>query len=188
MRKMMVQRIPRFVASPSRPLHVLVVLIPLLALPSILRAEEAGGLKVGAPAPRFTLKGYDGKTYKLSNYRGKKVVLLDFGRFTCIPCRSVVKDLEKLHKHYKNRGVQIFSVNLDGPFAKMAVPKGIAEFKLTFPVLLDTKAEVAEAYKVQTIPHLVVIDTKGIIRLNHLNYAPDLQKILSAQFDRYRLR
>ncbi|OIO90409.1 MAG: hypothetical protein AUJ92_18875 [Armatimonadetes bacterium CG2_30_59_28] len=77
------------------------------------------------------------------------------------------------------QGVQICSVNPDGPFAKTAVPKGIQKFKLTFPVLLDTKSEVADAYRVQTIPYLVLIGTKGTVRLNHLNYDPELQKIYS---------
>ena len=149
---------------------------------------EAPGLKTGTTAPSFTLKGWDGKTYKLSDFKGKKVVLLDFGRFTCIPCRSVVQDLQKLHAKYKDKGVRIFSVNLDGPFAQDAVPKGINEFKLTFPVLLDSKFAAAQAYKVQTIPQLYVIDTKGIVRLNHLGYDPNLQKILSAQFEKYRLK
>ncbi|NCO95457.1 MAG: hypothetical protein CO096_29560 [Armatimonadetes bacterium CG_4_9_14_3_um_filter_66_14] len=166
---------------------VMVALVATAVLAGeIPSAEEPAGLRVGTKAPAFTLKGWDGKTYKLSDFRGKKVVLLDFGRFTCIPCRSVVQDLEKLQAKYKNKGVQILSVNLDGPFAQEAVPKGIKEFKLTFPVLLDSKFEAAQAYKVQTIPHLYVVDTKGIVRLSHLGYDPDLQKILSEQFEKYR--
>lgn len=152
--------------------------------------ESAGkpGLKVGTKAPDFTLKDWDGKTCKLGAYKGRKVVLLDFGRFTCLPCRSVVQDLEKLQKQYKGHGVQILSVNLDGPFAQQAVPKGIEEFGLTFPVLLDSTFQVARRYKVETIPHLYVVDTRGIIRLSHLGYTPDLPKMLARVFDRYRPR
>lgn len=150
-------------------------------------AEEAPpGIKVGTKAPEFTLKDHQGKTYKLQDFRGKKVVLLDFGRFTCMPCRNVVQDLEKLHRKYKDQGVQIFSVNLDGPLAANMVPKAVEEFKLTFPVLLDTDYKVAQSFKVEVIPFLVLIDLQGVVRYTHLGYDKKLQQLLSDQFERYR--
>jgi peroxiredoxin len=159
----------------------------VLGLGLLWAAEEAPpGIRVGTQAPEFTLKDPQGKTYKLQDYRGKKVVLLDFGRFTCQPCRNVVQDLEKLHQKYKDQGVQIFSVNLDGPLAARVVPKGIEEFKLTFPVLLDTDYKVAQSYKVEVIPFLVLIDLQGVVRYTHLGYDRQLQKLLSDQFERYR--
>ena len=160
--------------------------LALTAASRVCSAEEQPGLKVGTKAPGFTLKGWDGKTYKLSDLKGKAVVLLDFGRFTCLPCQSVVQDLEKLHKKYKGKKVRIFSVNLDGAAAKEAVPKGIKQFKLTFPVLLDAKFETANAYMVETIPHLVLIDTKGIIRLNHVGYDKKFMGMMTKQFEKYR--
>jgi len=159
----------------------------MLGLGLLWAAEEAPpGIKVGTKAPEFTLQDHQGKTYKLQDYRGKKIVLLDFGRFTCLPCRFVVQDLQELHRKYKDQGVQIFSINLDGPWAAQAVPKGIEEFKLTFPVLLDKDFKVAQSYRIETIPFLVLIDLQGVVRYTHLGYDKQLPKWLSAQFEKYR--
>lgn len=158
-----------------------------LGLVALGAAEEAPpGIKTGTKAPEFTLQDLAGKTYKLQDYRGKKVVLLDFGRFTCMPCRYVVQDLQKLHQKYKDQGVQIFSVNLDGPLAAQVVPKEIEEFKLTFPVLLDKNFQVTQNYKIETIPFLVLIDLQGVVRYTHLGYTKNLQKLLADQFEKYR--
>ncbi len=153
---------------------------------SAVAAPDAAELKVGAKAPEFTLKDIKGKTYALKDYRGKKVVLLDFGRFMCRPCQYVVQRLEKLQRRYKDKGVQIFSVNLDGPFAERVVPMGIEHFQLTFPVILDSDFKVAESYKVETIPYLVLIDTKGVVRFTHVVRDPEFEKTLVDQIDKYR--
>ncbi len=153
---------------------------------ALLAAAHAEGLSVGARAPGFTLKTLAGKPYRLSDYKGKSVVILDFGRFTCLPCRDMLKDLQKLQAKYQGQGVRIFQVNLDGPLAGRVVPKGLRELGVTFPILQDAEFRVAEAYKVQTIPHLVLVDTQGRVRFTHTGYEPGLRAKLVAQVDKYR--
>jgi len=155
----------------------------------VLAAASAAfaAIKVGSSAPDFALKdAVKANTYKLSDYRGKKVVLLDFGRLTCQPCRQVLTVLQKLEKHYAGKGVQIFSVNLDGPLTDRVVPKGIQDLKITFPVLLDRDYAVAKAYGVETIPFLVLVDTRGVARLVHVGYQDDLEAKLTNLIDQYR--
>jgi peroxiredoxin len=169
----------------SRAIRVSFVAIAVVSVISLVWAE---GLSVGTKAPAFTLKTLAGKPYRLADYRGKSVVVLDFGRFTCLPCRSVIQDLQKLQLKYRGKGVQIFSINLDGAMAARVVPKGIQELQVTFPVLLDTDGKVCAAYKVETIPHLVVIDRQGKVRYAHTGYEPDMRARLSQQIDKYRAK
>ncbi|MEN6642016.1 MAG: TlpA disulfide reductase family protein [Armatimonadia bacterium] len=149
-------------------------------------AAHAEGLSVGTKAPNFTLKTLGGKSYQLSSYKGKSVVVLDFGRFTCMPCRDMLKDLQKLQAKYKGQRVQIFSVNLDGGMAPRVVPKGIKDLGVTFPVLQDSASKAATAYKATTIPYVVVVDRQGIVRFSHMGYDGSLRSKLDTLIAKYR--
>ena len=170
--------------SLSRSVALVTTIGMALAVP--LLALAAPALQRGKAAPNFKLTTLDGKAYQLQAYRGKSVVVLDFGRLTCLPCRSVVSDLQKLQRKYRGKGVQIFSVNLDGSLACRVIPRGVQEFGLTFPILVDKDYKVAEAYGCETIPYLVLVDSKGIVRWAHVGYETDLVTRLSQLIDKYR--
>jgi peroxiredoxin len=165
--------------------RILIIALVTAWLVSIVVAAPAEGLKVGSKAPNFTLKTLDGKSYQLSSYLGKRAVLLDFGRFTCLPCRDMLKDLQKLQVKYKGQKVQIFSINLDGGMAPRVVPKGIKELGVTFPVLQDPGEKVSTTYRATTIPHLVLIDKQGIVRFTHTGYDAGVRAKLDALIAKY---
>lgn len=70
-------------------------------------------IKVGEPAPDISLPDPDGNIRKLSDLKGK-VVLLDFWASWCGPCRKSNPELVKTYKKYKDKGFTVFSVSLDG--------------------------------------------------------------------------
>ncbi|MBN2445144.1 MAG: TlpA family protein disulfide reductase [Phycisphaerae bacterium] len=169
----------------TRTIGALVAVTFLLSVCSAAYCAESK-LKPGSKAPNFTLKDMSGKTYKLAAFRNKRVVVLDFGRFICEPCRVTMKNLQKLQAKYKNKGVQILAVNLDGAMAAEKVPEAIKELGLTYPVLLDTEYKTFDAYKGTLIPYVVVVDTKGIVRYAHTGFEADLTTKLPIIIEKHR--
>jgi len=127
---------------------LLVALLTLaLNLPGMAQAEE--GLKVGDAAPDFTLPASDGKTYKLSDFKGKKAVVIAwfpraFTRGCTIECKSLAANSAKLNKFE----AAYFMASVD-PVDGEKGNKAFAESEnATFPILADSTTRVASAYGV----------------------------------------
>ena len=75
-------------------------------------------IKVGQMAPNIKMKSPDGKTYSLSDLKGK-VVLIDFWASWCGPCRRENPSVVKTYNEYSKKGFEIFSVSLDGIHPKV---------------------------------------------------------------------
>ncbi len=115
-------------------------------------------LSKGDTAPDFTLTELSGKTIQLGTYRGK-YVLLHFWAPWCNICLRELGSLERLNQKFKDSGLEIISVVEDE-----IPPADIKHFfKITFPVLLDLKGEVADTYMVYQVPQTFLISREGII-------------------------
>ena len=113
-------------------------------------------------APDFTLTNYDGKTVKLSDYAGK-IVVLEWFSYECPFARynyektTAVNDLVN---KFKDKGVVFLAINSTG-HQESAKNKEFAEqFKVSHPILNDSKGTVGKAYGAQTTPHTFIIDAK----------------------------
>jgi peroxiredoxin len=125
--------------------------------------------EVGHPAPDFTLPTLTGNTIRLSDFRGKKTVLINFWATWCAPCRLEMPTMEKAYQKYKGNGLEILAISVDaGP--KSAVKNFMDELRLTFPALLDPKMEVLHLYRLSAIPASYLVDKHGIIRFKELGY------------------
>jgi peroxiredoxin len=167
------------------------VAVSLLLLGLSLVILQAGGSRaalevrpeVGYLAPDFALPSLDGKTVRLSDFRGTKGVFLNFWATWCGPCRLEMPTMEKAYQEYKGRGLEILAVSIDaGP--KSVVKNFMQELKLTFPALLDPDMEVLRGYRFFAIPASVLIDKQGIIRHREQGYRdwtePESRKLLEA--------
>ena len=105
----------------------------------------------------FSLQDLTGKTWKLSDLRGK-VVVVNFWATWCPPCRKEMPDLQALHDRFAAQNLVILAISDEQPGK---VQSFIQERKVTFPVLLDPGRKVNEAFVVEGIPKTFVFDRDG---------------------------
>ena len=109
-------------------------------------------------AEDFALPMPNGSSFRLSDHRGK-TVLVNFWATWCPPCREEMPAMERLYQRHKDRGLMLVAVSIDADPA--LVPPYLKASKLTFPVALDAKAEVANKYGVRALPSSFVVDRAG---------------------------
>jgi thiol-disulfide isomerase/thioredoxin len=128
------------------------------------------GAPLDAMASDFTLQDMSGKTLRLSDFKGK-VVLLEFWATWCPPCRASAPGLEKLYKAYKDKGLVLLAVSMDeGGWDE--VKSFIRENGITYTVLKGTE-DVAVKYQVRTIPLMLVLNKEGKISKRYLGMGSD---------------
>jgi len=113
------------------------------------------------PAPEFTVFGSDGETHKLSDFRGKPVVL-NFWASWCGPCKSEMPDFQEAYEKY-GQNIHFLMVNCttSGRETMADAKKLIADEGYTFPVYYDTRGEASAAYGTYSIPMTFFIDAEG---------------------------
>ncbi len=137
---------------------------------------------IGGTAPDFTQITPDGKEMKLSELRGK-VVLVDFWASWCGPCRRENPNVVKLYNKYKEKGFEILGVSLDNSRDRWLA--AIEQDGLTWYHVSDLKGwqnAVAKLYSVSSIPHTILLDAEGKIIARNLR-GPALEQKLAELFE-----
>ena len=114
------------------------------------------------PAPKLELRDVEGRVLRLSDYKGK-VVLLNFWATWCAPCRAEMPDLVKWQREYKSQGLQVVGVTYP-PVELAEVREFIKSIKVNYPVALGDERTKAMFDEGETLPVTAVIDKKGMIR------------------------
>ncbi len=120
-------------------------------------------------APDFALRTLEGNTVRLSEYRGQRVVLINFWATWCPPCRLEMPTMQQIYSEYKAKGFEILAVNIE-PNAKQEIRDFIRELRLTFPIALDPDMKVSRKFRVIGLPVSILIDRQGIIRAKEVGY------------------
>jgi peroxiredoxin len=122
------------------------------------------GLQEGNKAPNFQLKTLNGADVKLSDLRGKKVIL-NFWATWCPPCKAEIPHMQDFYVSRDKTKVEILAINLT---TSEKNPGNVKEFvkdrNVTFPVLLDQDGDIGAQYQAITIPTSYLIDSQGIVR------------------------
>ncbi len=131
--------------------------------PSARGGKDAASRKA---APDFALKDMNGKTIRLSDYRGQ-VVLLNFWATWCGPCKIEIPWFVEFQRTYKDRGFTVIGVSVDEDGWE-AVRPFLASRQVNYPVVVST-VEVEQKYGgVEALPMSFLIDREGRIASTHL--------------------
>ena len=118
-------------------------------------------LRVGQPAPDFTLPGLDGKMVSLSDYRGQ-VVLVNVWATWCPPCVGEMPSMEKLYRALKGTNFEILAVSIDA-LGKKAVAPFMKKYNLSFPALMDPDGTIKTLFQTTGVPESFIINQEGIL-------------------------
>ena len=124
-------------------------------------------VKAGTHAPDFKMKTIDGKTFKLSQLKGKTVVL-DFWASWCPDCRKDAPEVVRLHDAYKQFGVEFVGVSMDTDVE--AWRKACQQFGISYTQVSELKkfkeTDIAKTYGVKWIPSMVIVGPDGQVKLS----------------------
>jgi len=134
---------------------------------------------VGKTAPEISLPDTEGRTVKLSSFRGK-YVLVDFWASWCGPCRNENPNVVQAFNQFKNKNFTILGVSLDRPGQKENWIKAIKDDNLTWTHISDLKywqSEVVSVYQFGGIPFNVLVDPDGKVVAENLRGSALEQKL-----------
>jgi peroxiredoxin len=131
-------------------------------------ATLPGSASANRPAPKLELPAVDGTTIRLSDLRGK-VVLVDFWASWCIPCKASFPALDGLYRELHDRGLEVLAVNVDE--RRRDADAFLAGRSPAMTVLFDPRGAMPSAFNVRAMPSSAVIDRAGNIRFTHEGYS-----------------
>jgi peroxiredoxin len=109
-------------------------------------------------AEDFTLPTHGGGKVRLTEQRGK-VVMINFWATWCPPCLEEMPAMERLYRQQKDAGFTLIAVSVDADPKKVA--PFVAQHKLTFPIGLDPRMEMANSYGVRALPSSYIVGRDG---------------------------
>ncbi|MFY1613538.1 redoxin domain-containing protein [Macellibacteroides fermentans] len=151
----------------------------------IKEEENKKNSSVGGIAPDFTRESFSGKSIRLSDFRNKNYVLLDFWASWCIPCLKEIPNVKKLYGKYQSKGLEVIGVSLDDD--KSSWLEAVNKQNLNeWPQILSKeqqdksvfeKDDLSEIYNFDGIPFYVLIDKNGkvIERWEHIGEEQQLK-------------
>ncbi|MCE5222919.1 TlpA family protein disulfide reductase [bacterium] len=139
-------------------------------------------------APQFTL--FDLKENQVDlqrtlNEKSTRLVVLNFYSTRCPVCAKAIPNLQKLHENYLKKGIVVIGINTDTKDMEAERDAVIKKYGITYPILLDPKADVYTAYSVAGIPNIFVIDKNREIVQHRLGVDDSYFVFLRQYLDEY---
>ncbi|MBI3693769.1 MAG: TlpA family protein disulfide reductase [Acidobacteria bacterium] len=128
-------------------------------------AAKAGNNHLKA-APSFSLPDANGNTVKLTDFKGK-VVILDFWATWCGPCKIEIPWFIEFQRKYKDQGFTVIGVSMDEGGWQTVRPF-VEEFKMNYPVLIGNDDTAQSFGGVDVLPTTFIIDKQGRIVATHM--------------------
>lgn len=132
------------------------------AAPAVPQQAATTRLDVGSMMPAdYTALELDGTKFEMSS-KQDKVLLVNLWATWCGPCRYEIPELQAIHDRYKDKGFEVLGISLDETGADVVKPF-VEEQKMTYPVLLDPKGELADMLETSVLPTTILVDRTGKI-------------------------
>ncbi len=160
---------------------VAVVVMAVVVGMALLRQNQSQPLN--GPAPDFTLTTFDSGDLRLSELRGK-VVVVNFWASWCVPCQVEAPDLEGVYQQYKDRDVVFLGVAYTD--TERNAKAFLAEHGITYPNGLDLGTRISDLYHTTGVPETFVVDQNGQIaafyfsRVSETELGAVLNRLLNA--------
>jgi peroxiredoxin len=122
-------------------------------------------------APDFALRDEDGNTIRLSDYKGK-AVLLNFWATWCGPCKREIPGFVKLYNEYKDKGFEIIGISLDQAGWE-AIKPFADKYDITYPIVLFDRKVIIDYGGISSIPTTFLINEKGEVIERIIGLRPD---------------
>ncbi len=133
---------------------------------SVGAKTSAQGEGIGQAVPDFMLKDIQGNTFRMSDLKGK-VVILDFWATWCQPCKVEIPWFIDMHNRYRAQGLEVVGIAMDEEGLDVVKPF-VEEFKMNYRVLLGNEAVANQFGGIYGLPTTFIIDREGKIRDKHL--------------------
>ena len=142
-------------------------------------AVKATDPLIGQKAPNFQTQFLNEEEFKLSDQKGK-VVILDFWATWCGPCVRALPELQKATSSFNKNKVTLLAVNQGE--SKKVISKFLKKKQLkALSVIMDETRKIGGDYKVKGIPKTVIIDQKGVVRHVHVGFSSGMGERLKRE-------
>lgn len=138
--------------------------VALLSLCAAWAACAADPPLIGREAPDFALRALVGDNVRLSETRGRVVVLSFYGS-RCNPCRAQLAALDRVRRTYGPAGLTVYGISIDDHAADAR--EFAASVDVGFPMLADPDKAVGRNYAIDRLPTIVIVDRIGKVRYVH---------------------
>ncbi len=135
-------------------------------------------------APQLVLERMNGPTFSLEKALDSGPVVFDLWATWCKPCIKGLPKMQEVAKQYASKGVQFFTINVDGPRNRPKVRPFMKRYKIELPVLLDNTNEVLQLFHLAGVPATLAVAADGTVFYRHEGYRPGDAEKLVKQLDK----
>jgi len=144
------------------------LILSVLTSAVLLAGNPSIAAEARAAAPSWELNDVGGKPLKLSDFKGK-VVILDFWATWCPPCRAEIPGFVALQNKYADKGLTVIGVSVDEQGPSVVKPF-MRQLKMNYPVVMADQKIIADYGGIEAIPTTFIIDREGAIVSVHQGY------------------
>lgn len=139
------------------------LLLALLALLVACGSSVPAAPTLGQPAPDFALSTLDGQTLRLSELKGR-VVIVNFWATWCPPCENETPRLVAWYNQHRAAGLEVLGVDKLAQDSREAVAEFVERYAVSYPVPLDQTGDVSQQWQALQLPRSYVLDREGVVR------------------------